>query len=166
VLVTAITSAPEALASWAAKALEGGDRRHRDRRRLLERQVGRLRRHHPYRGGHVFGEAAVAVVEEVGVDLVAGLEPADPGADRLHLPGDVHTEDLVLGPQQAQGGPGEQRLAAQQVPVGRVDRCRQHLDQDLVGGRRGPDDLGHPKPLRRPVPLVDERLHACPFRIR
>src|SRR4029450_12616990 len=47
--------------------------------------------------GAVSGEPAVAVVQEVGVDLVAGLEPGDAAADRLHPPGDVDAEDLVLG---------------------------------------------------------------------
>jgi hypothetical protein len=61
----------------AAQALQRGDRRHRDGGRLLERQAGGLRR----QGGRwhqgVFGEAAVPVVQEVGIDLIAGLEPGD-----------------------------------------------------------------------------------------
>jgi hypothetical protein len=162
------------LASWTAKlptppvakALESGDRRHRHGGRFLERQARRLQRHGVQGHRDILGEAAVAVVQEVGVDLVARLEPGDAAADRRHLPGDVDTEDPVLGPQQAQGGPGEQGLAAQHVPVGGVDRCCQHLDQDLVGVRGGLVDLRHPECLRRPVLLVDERPHDWSFPTR
>jgi hypothetical protein len=146
----------------AAEALEGGGCRHRDRGRLLERQAGRLGGDDRHRHRHVLGEAAVAVVEQVGVDRVAGLEPGNAAAHRLDLPGDVDPEDLLLGSQQPQGGPGERRLAPQHMPVGSVDRCCQHLDQGLPGVRDRLVDLGHPKALRWPIPLIDERLHDCP----
>jgi hypothetical protein len=83
--------------SVVAETLEGGDRRHRHGRRLLERQAGRLQRHGVHRHRGVFGEAAVAVVQEVGIDLVAGLEPGDAAAGRLHLPGDVDARILWFG---------------------------------------------------------------------
>jgi hypothetical protein len=145
--------------SVVAEALEGGDRGHRHGRRFLERQAGRLQRHSVHRHRGVVGKAAVAVVQEVGVDLVAGLEPGGAAAGRLDLPGDVDAQDLVLRSQQAQGGAGEQGLAPHDMPVGCVHGHCPHLDQDVIGVGGGLVDLGHPKCLRRPVPLVDERLH-------
>ena len=55
----------------------------------------------------------------------------------------------------------EEGLAAQGMPVRRIDGDCQHLHKDFVSVRRGPLDLGHPKRLRRPVVLPDERLHDC-----
>ena len=141
--------------SVVAKALECGHRRHRNRGRFLERQVRRLQRHNVHRHRHVFGEAAVAVVQEVGVDLVAGLEPGDAAADRLDLPGDVDAEDPMFRPQQAQGGAREDGLAAHGMPVRRIDGCCQHLHQDLVGVRRRLVDLRHPK--RAPAARTSHR---------
>src|SRR5215211_3631078 len=46
------------------------------------------------------------------------------------------------------------------MPVGGIDRYGQHLDQDLIGVRGWLVDLGHPKCLRWPVVLMDERLHT------
>jgi hypothetical protein len=37
------------------------------------------------------------VVQEVGIDLIAGLESGHAAADRLHLPGDVDAVDPWLG---------------------------------------------------------------------
>jgi hypothetical protein len=79
-------------------------RRYRNCGRFLERQVRRLQRHDVRRHRNVFGKAAVAVVQEIGVDLVAGLEPGNAAAGRLHLPGNVDAEDLMFRPQQSQGG--------------------------------------------------------------
>jgi hypothetical protein len=81
-----------------AKALERGDRRHGNGGRFLERQAGRLRGHDGHGYGNVFGKAAVAVVQEVGVDVVPRLEPGGVAADRLHLPGDVNAEDFMSWP--------------------------------------------------------------------
>lgn len=50
----------------------------------------------PARHRNVFGKAAVTVVQEIGIDLVAGLEPGNAAADRLHLPGNVDAEDLMF----------------------------------------------------------------------
>ena len=41
-----------------------------------------------------------------------------------------------------------------------TNKTSQHYDEALLTGlRRRLVDLGHPKRLRRPIPLVDERLH-------
>ena len=40
------------------------------------------------------------MVQEIGIDLVAGLEPGNAAADRLHLPGNVDAEDPMFRPQQ------------------------------------------------------------------
>ena len=143
-----------------AKALECGHRRHRNRSRFLERQVRRLQRHDVNWHRNVFCEAAVAVVQEIGVDLVAGLEPGDAAADRLHLPGNVDAEDRVFWPQQAQGGAREEGLAAHGMPVRRIDGYCQHLHQDLIGVRRRLVDLRHPKRLWRPVLFLRDCLHV------
>ena len=84
-----------------AKPLERGHRRHRHRSRLLERQVRRLQRHDVHRRRSVFGEGAVAVVQEIRIDLGTRREPGNAAADRLHLPGDVDAQDLVFRPQLA-----------------------------------------------------------------
>jgi hypothetical protein len=143
-----------------AKALQRGDRRHRHGGRLLKRQLGGLGRHdvHWHRG--VFGEAPVPVVKEIGIDLIARLEPGDAAAGRLDLPGNVYAEDLVLGPQQPQGGAREQGLAAHYMPVRGVDRRCQDLHQDFPGGRNWGVDLRHPQCLRRAVPVIDECLYG------
>ncbi len=75
--------------SMVAQALECGYRRHRNCGRVLERQVRRLQRHDVRRPRNVFCKAAVAVVQEIGIDLVARLESGDAATDRLHLPGDI-----------------------------------------------------------------------------
>ena len=142
-----------------AKALECGYRRHRNCGRFLERQVRRLQRHDVDWHRNVFCKAAVSVVQEIGIDLVAGLELGNAAADRLDLPGNVDAEDLMFRPQQAQGGAREKGLAAHGMPVRRIDGYCQHLHQDFIGVRRRPLDLRHPKRLRRPVLLPYERLH-------
>src|SRR5829696_4632924 len=158
VLATAVTSAPEDLASWTAKLPTPPEPPLISTCRPGWMGPWRPR---PWRAvTAAIGTAAVAMVQKVGIDLVAGREPGDAATDRFDLPGNVDAEDLVFRPQQPQGGPREEGLAAQDMPVGRIDRDRPHLDQDLTGTRGRLVDLDHPKRLRRPIPLVNERLHG------
>ena len=75
-----------------AEPLQRGERRERDRRRLLERQVRGLPVDRLARD-HVLGErAAVAAVY-----LVAGREAVHAAADRLDDAGEVAAESLDFG---------------------------------------------------------------------
>ena len=108
---------------------------------------------------NVFRKAAGTVIQEVGIDLVAGLELSDAAAHRLHLPGNVTAEDSVLRSQQSESGARKEGLGAHGTPVRRIDRYCQHLHQNFIGGRRGLLDLRHPQRVRRTVLLAYERLH-------
>jgi hypothetical protein len=61
-------------------------------------RVRRLQGHDVNRHRNVFCKASVAVIQEIGIDLVAGFGLGDAAADRLYLPGDVAAEDLMLRP--------------------------------------------------------------------
>ena len=56
---------------------------------------------HVLRGKPLFSRATLGLLRPkqqiLGVDI-AGLEPGDGAADRLHLPGDVDAEDLLFRP--------------------------------------------------------------------
>jgi hypothetical protein len=70
----------------------------------------------------------------------------------------------MFRPQQPQGGAREEGLAAHGMPVRCIDGYCPHLHQDFTGVRRRLAGLRHPKRLRRPVLVIDERLHDWPFR--
>jgi hypothetical protein len=72
------------------------------------------------------------MIQEVGVDLVAGLQPICIACNLFDLSGDVDAEASMLGPQQAEGQTRERGLAAHRVPVGRIDRYRSDPDQRLM----------------------------------
>jgi len=86
-----------------------------------ERQVRWLQRQDLHRHRDIFGKAAVSALQEVGIDLVAGPDPGDAAADRLHLPDSVDTEDLLLG-RSNPGWPVRTGLAAQGIQVRGIDR--------------------------------------------
>src|SRR6185312_4227693 len=78
-------------------------------------------------GDGVFGEAAGGRAH----DAIAGLEVLDVRADRLDLAGAFQADDGA--------GPADRAVAMARGDreVRPVERCRLHLDQDLVGLGRG-----------------------------
>jgi len=58
--------------AMVAKALECGHARHWNRGRFFERKIRRLQRQNVNRHPSVFGKTALAAVEEIGIDVVAG----------------------------------------------------------------------------------------------
>jgi hypothetical protein len=75
-----------------ANGSEGGERRVSNGRRLLEREVRRLRQEVVLCSAGILGEGASAPAEH----LIAGSKPLDVPADRLSLPGHIESRDLVL----------------------------------------------------------------------
>ena len=67
-----------------------------------------------------------------------------------------------LRPEQAGEEAADEVLGAAKPGVGPVDRRRVDLDEDLVVLGHRPRDLLEPQDLRRPVPVVDDRLHGSP----
>ena len=128
-----------------------------DRRGLVE---GHARR-------HVRERAALPDADELGVraradaeDAVADLELGDGRADRLDLAGQLQPEDLLLRPEQAGEEAADEDLGAAKSAVGPGDRGCVDPDEDLVVLGDGPLDLLESQDLRRPVPVVDDGLHA------
>ena len=75
-----------------AKSLQGGEPRHRYRRRLLEREVGRLRRELVLGSAHVLGEGAAALAEY----FIARSKLRHVHADRLNVSCHVDAGDDPL----------------------------------------------------------------------
>ena len=74
-----------------AKPLQCGERRHRDGRRLLQRQVGRFRRD-CVANAHVLGEGSVPRAEY----LVTRSKLCDVSADRFLRPREVDSQSVAL----------------------------------------------------------------------
>jgi len=81
-----------------AKSLKCGYRGHRNCSRLLERQIRRLHCHDLQGHCDELCESPETMIEEIGIDLVAGLELGNAAANGLHLPGNVTTDDPVFRP--------------------------------------------------------------------
>jgi hypothetical protein len=79
-----------------SKTLKCGHTCHGNRSRFLERQVAGLRRYDLCRHRDELREAAVPVVQEVGIHLVSRLVLGDAAPDRVHLSRDVDAEDRML----------------------------------------------------------------------
>ena len=139
-------------------SLQRDHTRLRDRRRLDERELGRLARQRRLRCQRVLGEAAHQR-QVVAVHLVAGSERGDARAHRIHDAGDVGAERPVLGrsqPADARVG----RRAAQTLPIAQVDRRRRDLDEHLTCRRRRNRHVVDPQNFGSPVLVVDDGLHA------
>ena len=93
--------------------------------------------------------------------MIADREPGDIGPDRLDDSCEVASGAGVLGRAEARDQTDEKRLAANQMPVGGIDRGRVHLNAYLAAAGRGRlhrsqlENIG-----RRPVPLVQQRRHT------
>jgi hypothetical protein len=127
-----------------AQPHQGGVAGQRDRGRLLETEVGRLRLDQVVRRAHVLGERSV----DLAVHLVAGTEPGHCRADRLHPSGEVGAPDLHPGAAEPERHAGHVRVAPHGVPVPGIERGGVNPNQHLgAGGHRlvdvvEPQDVG------------------------
>ncbi len=121
-----------------AQTVEGNDGGRGHRRRLLEREVRRLRRQRPGSGDRVLCEGAVAGAEHV----VARPEPRHVLAGRLHRARHVHAPHPRLGRAEPEAQDAHQvRLTRHDVPVADVDTRRAHADEHVVVPHHGHRDL-------------------------
>jgi hypothetical protein len=137
------------------EGLQGGGRRHRHGRGLLEREVGGLAGQLVLGDHGVLGEGARAEA----VHLVADGEPGHRGADGGHRAGEVAPGHGIPRPAESEREAQQVRLAGHQVPGAAVDAGRVHPDQHLVvpGLREG--DAGQPQHLGGAVPVLHDRPH-------
>src|SRR5262249_2394014 len=114
---------------------------------------------------HVLRVGAEALDAE---DLVADGELGDGRADRLDRAGELHAEDPLPRPADADEVADAERRRLQPAAVGAGDRRGADADEQIVLLRHRPVDLLEPLHLRRAVPVVDDRLHRepPPFRVR
>ena len=106
----------------------------------------------------VLGERALAEAEH----LVAGPQPAHVRADRLHPSGRVDPghPGLRLGQPHFSHQPRDERVAAHDVPVVRVERGGVHPNQHVVGADLGQVGVHQPEDVRRAEPLLHDRLQS------
>jgi hypothetical protein len=99
-------------------------------------------------------------------DAITGGELGHVVADRLDLARELVAEDLPLRAQKPGDEPAQGGLSGAEMGVGAGHAGRADPDEDLVvrGHRLG--DLLDPEDLRRPVPVVHDRLHDAAFRRR
>ena len=110
-----------------AQRLEGGEPRHRNGCRFLERDVGRLGRKLLLGGARVFGPGAGSGAEH----LVTRLKRLDVLADGFDPPSQIAPHVRVVGspqpcPHSCEVGPGHA------VPLDGIDRSRLNPDEHLV----------------------------------
>jgi hypothetical protein len=110
--------------------MQGGDRRGRDGRRLLEGQVGGLG-DHGLADAHVLSEGAAAGAAE---HLVTRSQVGDGAADGGNGPGQVGPGYRLLWPAQPHRRPGDVRPARHREPLRRVHRRRADAHQHAVVG--------------------------------
>ena len=115
-----------------SEPLQRGDRRHRHGRRLREAEAGRLRRERLLAGTNVLGKPAEVAGGQVAIHRVARLKASYAAADRDHTSGDVGAEGRALRPVQPRRKAKRQRLTAQQVQVGLIERRGVDLHQHLA----------------------------------
>jgi hypothetical protein len=93
--------------------------------------------------------------------LVAGPQPAHVRAGHLHHARRVDPghPGLRLGQPHFPHEPRDERVASHDVPVVRVQRGGVHPDQHVVGAGRGRVGVHQLEDVRRPEPLLNNRLH-------
>ena len=132
----------------------GGGRGHD--RRLLEREVGRLRRERVLLPAGVLGEGAAAGAEH----LVAGPQPGDARADRRDPSGDILPRHAVLRPPQPEAHqPHEVRPPGHEMPDARIEAGRVDLHQHVALAHPRPLDVPEPQHVGRAVFVLDDCLH-------
>src|SRR3954468_9616053 len=110
---------------------ERGQRRVADRRRLLERQVGRPGPQVLRRSAGIFGQRTAAPAEH----LIARLKVLDVASDRLNVPGYVASRYLAPRPAEAETQAHHVRDTPQKVPVADVDGRCAYAYEHLVAPR-------------------------------
>jgi len=151
--------------SLIAHVLDRERSRRGNGRSLLERETGRLQLEHGLRHGREFRESAT-VPPQVGEealteDLISGPETGDVRANKLDHSGHVRTRDSVLRCPHA-GSHDTENVghAPHGVPDIRMDRCRVHPHQYLVGRGGRSVDLSEREDIGRTVAVLDDRLHS------
>ena len=139
-----------------ADRVQGGDGRHRQRRRLFERKARWLGHKEGRVGDGVLGEGSPAGAE----DLIAALQTVHVRADGLDPARDVDARDPGLRPGQADAHQaGDARVAAQHVPVVRIDRGGVHLDKHFARTDLGYLSVDQVEGFGRAVALLRDRFH-------
>jgi hypothetical protein len=114
---------------------------HWDRRRLHVVEIVRLQRCSTLRDHGKFGDGASALVEDVGEDRIADLEPGHAAADLDHDTGQIAAQGCgKLKLHDGLEDPGGDHV------VDRVDAGRIDLDQQFVGLRCGAENVGEADP--------------------
>ena len=119
--------------SVVAQALQGGQARDGNHRRLIEGEVYRSGRKLLLPSERILGEGALADAEH----LIARLDPAHVLANRLHDPCEVHSGDGVLGRTEPERQSREVGQTGHQVPHAPVPTGRMHAHQRLVVAHLG-----------------------------
>ena len=148
------------LLSWlnpaiVAKELQGRGCGHADRRRLLERQIRRLRDELIRRCARVLREGAGAPAEH----LVAGAEALHVRTDRFDDPRDIGPRNRVLWLRQPGAQAHDPRRARHQDPVADMDGRRVDAHEHLPFGDLRNVDLPRLQDLRGSIPVLGDCLH-------
>ena len=141
-----------------AQPLERGQRGHRDRRRLLERQVRGLAHEVPARD--VVAERAVPAA----VHLVAHPKIGHRGPDGLDDPRRIDAHLRRLRSTEALTEAGHVGLAAEHVPVEGVDRRGMDAHEDLVVLGRRHVGLLEGQDLGAAVAMAEDGAHGVVLR--
>src|SRR5207247_759018 len=92
--------------------------------------------------------------------LVAGLERRDVRSERPDGPSDVPPSDLLLRSTEPDHGPGDERATRHEVPHVRPGSRGAHPDEHLVLPHHRILDVPKLEHVRRPVPVLNDRLHG------
>ena len=139
------------------EGLQGGGRRDRDHRGLLEGEVGRFDGQLVLVGDGVLGERASPEAE----DLVALGEHGHRRPDGHDDPGDIEPGHRLPGSAKPEREPAGIRQSCHDVPgraghAGGVD-----VQQHLVGGDARTRELCQAQHIGRPVPVLDDGAHRA-----
>src|SRR4051794_39734370 len=93
-------------------------------------------------------------------DGIADVEAEHARTDRLDRAREVDAERGRSWPPKPEDQPPEERAGATRVRVCLRNRGRSDADEDLVVLRDAALDLVDPEDARRPVPILDDGLHA------
>jgi hypothetical protein len=114
--------------SFVAKALQGGESRHRDGCRLLECEMGRFQSQSPFVGTHVLSESAAGRAEY----LITWFELSYVPANCFNPASHIGAESYNLWFAQSGHHAEEVRGASHKVPVKRIDGSRPNFYQNFI----------------------------------
>ena len=155
--------------AFVPQSLKGGERGHRDRRSLLEREPGGLgSQRDVFADRYQLGKRA----RGGAVDLVPRQKTGDAVADSLDHAGEVGAQSLTGWLGQSESGSSDVRSPGEGEPVERVGRSSSNPDQDIgftdlglfdVARVRG-HQAGHIGRKRSPAP--EQGIATAPGRLR